>query len=70
MSLLSTATFFDLHISFVYSPMPIFPASAICCTSMFAVNASWYFEYINFIIMHFTLSYVGVSIFVGLLYRY
>uniref|UniRef100_A0A7E4VKI3 G_PROTEIN_RECEP_F1_2 domain-containing protein n=1 Tax=Panagrellus redivivus TaxID=6233 RepID=A0A7E4VKI3_PANRE len=64
------ASVFDLHISFIYSPLPIFPAPAICCTSLFAVNANWVFEYVNFIIMHFTLSYVGVSILIGLLYRY
>uniref|UniRef100_A0A7E4VRG3 Serpentine Receptor, class H n=1 Tax=Panagrellus redivivus TaxID=6233 RepID=A0A7E4VRG3_PANRE len=64
------ATLFDLHISFVYAPVPILPAPGICSTSIFSVNAPWYFEYGNYIIMHFTLSYVGVSIFIGLLYRY
>uniref|UniRef100_A0A7E4USU2 Serpentine Receptor, class D (Delta) n=1 Tax=Panagrellus redivivus TaxID=6233 RepID=A0A7E4USU2_PANRE len=64
------ATLFDLHISFVYSPLPILPVASMCSTSVLAKNVTWVYEYINYIIMHFTLSYVGVSIFIGLLYRY
>uniref|UniRef100_A0A7E4VWY3 G protein-coupled receptor n=1 Tax=Panagrellus redivivus TaxID=6233 RepID=A0A7E4VWY3_PANRE len=64
------ATLFDLHISFVFSPLAIFPAPAMCSTSVLFLKQYWIFEYVNFILMHFTLSYVGVSILIGLLYRY
>uniref|UniRef100_A0A7E4VKW2 G protein-coupled receptor n=1 Tax=Panagrellus redivivus TaxID=6233 RepID=A0A7E4VKW2_PANRE len=64
------ATLFDLHISFVYSPLPLLPVPAICSTSLFFLNSTWHFEHANFILLHFTLSYCGWSIFYGLVYRY
>uniref|UniRef100_A0A7E4VIE0 G protein-coupled receptor n=1 Tax=Panagrellus redivivus TaxID=6233 RepID=A0A7E4VIE0_PANRE len=65
-----SAIIFDLHVSFIFSPLPIFPLPALCCTSVFFINSTWRQEIVNFVIMHFFLSYLGISILIILLYRY
>ena len=65
------AALFDFHLTIIFAPFPIFPIPGLCAGGVLSRRWGYFWgEIFQFVLMHFFLSFIGMSIVWGVLYRY
>lgn len=66
-----SAALFDFHLTVIFAPFPTFPLPGLCAGGILSRHWGYFWgEIVQFILMHFFLSLIGMSIVWGVLYRY